>query len=126
MNGEDKVVLRLTFKKKYKKPLKDFNLDPNASLLFQVPHLKCPRALQVSLYFWKFYLLLASDCCLYKKPLENPQRLCPSGGGRQGICSVVLMGDRTIDGSGSREAGGQCLGLRLSWLTTSKFASRSL
>lgn len=65
MNGEDKVVLRLTFKKKYKKPLKDFNFDRNASLLFQVPHLKCPETLQVSLYFWEFYLLSASDCCLY-------------------------------------------------------------
>lgn len=64
VNGEDKVVVRLTWKKKYKKPLKNSNLDPNVSLLFQVHHLKCQGTLQVSLDFWKFYLLLASNCCL--------------------------------------------------------------
>lgn len=63
-NGEDKVVVRLTWKKKYKKPLQDFNLDSNASLLFEVHHLKSPETLQDSLYFWKFYWLLAPDCYL--------------------------------------------------------------
>lgn len=46
VNGEDKVVFRLTFKKKYEKPMKDFNLD-RSSIYSNWPLTRIYKAVEI-------------------------------------------------------------------------------